>query len=193
MTALGWVVVALLAIAVVWLGLATVGLVREVSGLRAEVAALGSLRAPLLLDGGLPVGAREPGWSIETDTGRADVDTLAGQRHLVVFADAECESCAGLMPELARAAAAGAIPTAVVVGRAGDTVPATWRGARVVAGTERDRSVSEAFGVEVSPHVFVIDEGGAIVAQGGAVTLADVERLVHDAQGIRIVPGAAGG
>jgi hypothetical protein len=191
-TPIGWVVAALLAIAVVWLGLATVGLVREVSALREEVAALGAT-ATIHLDGGLPVGAREPGWAIETDTGVAGADTLSGLRHLVVFADAGCESCAGLLPELARAAAAGVVPTVVVVGRAGDTVPATWRGARVVAGTERDRSVSDAFGVEVSPHVFVIDEGGAIVAQGGAVTLADVERLVHGAQGIRIVPGAAGG
>ena len=81
----------------------------------------------------------------------------------------------------------------VVVGRAGDAVPAAWRRARVVAGSERGRSVSDAFGVEVSPHVFVIDEGGAIVAQGGAVTLQDVEALVRGAQGIRIVPGAAGG
>ena len=63
----------------------------------------------------------------------------------------------------------------------------------VVAGVERDREVSDAFRVEVSPHVFVIDEGDAVVAQVGAVTLADVEALVRGAQGIQIVPGATGG
>jgi len=52
--------------------------------------------------------------------------------------------------------------------------------------------VSDAFRVDASPHVFVIDEGDAVVAQGGALTLADVEALVRGADGIRIV-GAAGG
>ena len=41
--------------------------------------------------------------------------------------------------------------------------------------------------------MFVIDEGDAVVAQGGAVTLADVEALVRGARGIQIVPGATGG
>jgi hypothetical protein len=39
----------------------------------------------------------------------------------------------------------------------------------------------------VSPHLFVIDEGGAIVAQGGAATLADVETLVREGRGIQVV------
>jgi hypothetical protein len=47
--------------------------------------------------------------------------------------------------------------------------------------------------VDASPHVFVIDEQGAVVAQGGAVSLPDVEALVRDAAGIRIVPGASHG
>ena len=102
-----------------------------------------------------------------------------------------------MVPAVVRAAAAGALPPLAVVGRGRpDATPAGWRGedrARVVAGVERDREVSDAFRVEVSPHVFVIDEGGAIVAQGGAVTLADVEALVRGAQGIRMFPGADGG
>ena len=59
----------------------------------------------------------------------------------------------------------------------------------MIAGRERERDVSDAYLVDASPHVFVIDEQGAVVAQGGAVSLADVESLVRDAEGIRIVPG----
>ena len=51
--------------------------------------------------------------------------------------------------------------------------------------------VSEAFGVDVSPFVFVVDEGGSVVARSGVATLDDVLRLVRDAEGVRIV--AAGG
>ena len=54
---------------------------------------------------------------------------------------------------------------------------------------ERDE-VSDAFRVEVSPHIFVIDEGGAIVAQGGAASLEDVEALVREGRGIQVLPGA---
>ena len=51
--------------------------------------------------------------------------------------------------------------------------------------------MSEAYGVDVSPFVFVIDEGGSVVARGGAVTLDDVLALVREAEGVRIM--AAGG
>jgi hypothetical protein len=72
-------------------------------------------------------------------------------------------------------------------------VPPTWSGPGIAAGREHDRDASDAYRVDVSPHVFVLDEEGAIVAQGGAVALADVEALVRDGQGIRIVPGASHG
>jgi hypothetical protein len=45
----------------------------------------------------------------------------------------------------------------------------------------------------VSPHLFVIDEGGAIVAQGGAASLADVEALVREGRGIQVLPEAGDG
>jgi phosphoribosylformimino-5-aminoimidazole carboxamide ribonucleotide (ProFAR) isomerase len=41
--------------------------------------------------------------------------------------------------------------------------------------------------------VFVIDEGGAIVARGGVADLRDVEALVEAGRGITIVGDAADG
>ena len=44
-----------------------------------------------------------------------------------------------------------------------------------MVGVERDAEVSEAFGTEVSPHAFVIDEGGNFY--GRRVAFDFIERL----------------
>ena len=191
MTAAGWVVMAVLAAAVVWVGLALTGLVREVARLREQVEAMSG--GSIHLDGGVPVGTRAPAWSLETADGPVASDGFVGRRHLLVFADADCRTCDELMPAAVQAAGAGTVPPMVIVGRDGSAIPSSWRGPHVVAGAERDRAVSDAFRVDVSPHVFVLDEQGSVVAQGGVVTLRDVEALVRDAQGIRIVPGSGDG
>jgi hypothetical protein len=196
-SAAGWIVAAVLGIALVWIGLALAGAVRELAALRERVEALESAGAPIHLDGGLPIGSAEPSWAVTAPDGAVVASSaLAGRRHLVVFADADCRACDELVPAVVRAAAAGSLPPLALVGRGRpEATPSSWRAedlARVVTGVETGREVSDAFRVEVSPHVFVIDEGDAVVAQGGAVTLADVEALVRGADGIRIV-GAAGG
>jgi hypothetical protein len=187
MTPMVWLVLSVLVVAVVWLGFAMAGLLREVTALREEIQALTS--APIHLAGGLAVGTRVPAWAL----GDVSSASMAGQRHLIVFADADCATCHELVPPLVDAAAAGAVPPTVIVGRDGRDLPPSWRGPQVLAGVERDRAISDAFEVEISPHLFLIDEGGAVVAQGGATTLEDAEALVRSADGIRIVPGAAGG
>ena len=194
----GWILAAVLGAVLVWLGLALAGAVRQLSELRERVEALEVTAGPIHLDAGLAIGSPEPPWSLTTPDGSTAASSmLAGRRHLVLFADADCSACDDVVPAVVRAAAAGALPPLALVGRGRpDATPMTWRGedsARVVTGVERDREVSDAFRVEVSPHVFVIDESDAVVAQGGAVTLADVEALVRGAQGIRIVPGGPGG
>jgi hypothetical protein len=193
MTLAGWLIAAALAVLLGWLGLALVGVVRELSRLRERVAALESEAEPVHVGSGLAVGRRAPTWSITTAAGdEVTSASVAGTRYLLVFADADCRACDVLVPSLVRASAAGALPRAVIVGR-GDaaTMPASWRSG--ASGVERDGVVSEAFEVEVSPHVFVVDEGGSIVAQGGAVDLPDVEALVGAGRGIQIVSGAADG
>lgn len=197
MSAAGWIVAAVLCVALIWIGLALAGAVRELAALRERVDALEGAAAPIHLDGGLPIGSAEPLWSVTAPDGAVVASSaLAGRRHLVVFADADCRACDELVPAVVRAAAAGALPPLALVGRGRpDATPEAWRGddpARVVVGVERAREVSDAFRVDVSPHVFLIDEGEAVVAQGGARTLADVEALVRGADGIRIV-GASGG
>jgi hypothetical protein len=197
MSVAGWIVAAVLCVALIWIGLALAGAVRELAALRERVDALEGAAAPIHLDGGLPIGSAEPSWSVTAPDGAVVASSaLAGRRHLVVFADADCRACDELVPAVVRAAAAGSLPPLALVGRGRpEATPSSWRAddpARVVAGVEAAREVSDAFRVDASPHVFVIDEGDAVVAQGGALTLADVEALVRGADGIRIV-GAAGG
>jgi len=199
MSAIGWFVAAALAGAVGWLALALVGTVRELDSVRAE---LGTVRARLdAIDAGaaprreLAVGADAPSWRIATADGEVvSSSTFAARRHLLLFADAGCRACDDLVPEVVGAAAAGVLPPVAVVGR-GDAsaTPPSWRAAdvRVRVGTERADEVSTAFGVDVSPTVVVVDEGGAVVARGPVATMEDVRELLGQAAGVRIV--AAGG
>jgi hypothetical protein len=196
MSGLVWVAVGTLVVVVVWLGLALVGAVRELGTLRGRVDALEAAGAPTTrLETGLAVGAPAPAWTIATPGGGvASSSSFEGRRHLLVFADATCRACDDLVPAVIAAASRGTVPPLAVIGR-GDaaSTPGPWRAAdvRVRIGSERGDEVSEAYGVDVSPFVFVIDEGGSVVARGGAATVDDVLALVRDAEGVRIV--AAGG
>lgn len=203
MNGLGWIVVAALGVAVVWLGLALAGAVREMAALRQRVAALesagtaasGAGAGPVHLASGLSVGASTPAWRMETpDGGTATSAAFTGRRHLLVFADPDCRACDDLVPSVVRAAEDGDLPPVAVIGRGEPAAtPASWRpgsAERVAVGCERDGAVATAFRVDVSPHVFVIDEGGFVVAQGGAKDLDGVRALLREGEGIRIVSGA---
>jgi hypothetical protein len=191
-----WVAVGTLVVVVVWLGLALVGAVRELGTLRGRVDALEAAGTPTTyLETGLAVGAPAPAWTIATSGGGvASSSAFDGRRHLLVFADATCRACEDLVPAVITAASGGTVPPLAVIGR-GDaaSTPGPWRAAdvRVRIGSEPGDEVSEAYRVDVSPFVFVIDEGGSVVARGGAATLDDVLALVREAEGVRIV--AAGG
>jgi len=198
MTSIGWLALVVLIAVLAWLGFALVGVVRELAVLRERIGALEGATDPIRLDGGLPIGSPAPAWSITAPDGEAVTSSAwSGRRHVVVFADADCRACDELIPAVVGAATDGALPPVAVIGRGRpDRTPTDWVGAdraRVLAGVEAGRVVSDAFGVQVSPHVFVVDEGDAVVAQGGAASLADVAALVRDAQGIRIVPGDVDG
>jgi len=188
MSLLGWVVVALLFALMLWLGFALIALIRTQAGLRARIEDLEEAIAPIRLEGGLPVGRTAPDWKIVTsDGGSLAAASLAGTRHILLFADTSCRACDEVVPAAVDAATNGTLPPVVVIAREdGGAMPSSWEGPRT--GVEHGDEVSEAFRVEVSPHLFVIDEGGAIVAQGGAATLADVESLVREAQGIQVLP-----
>ena len=190
MSLLGWVLVALLFALVLWLGFALIALIRTQAGLRARIEDLEATIAPIRLEGGLAVGRTAPDWAIDiADGGSLAAASLAGTRHVLLFADTSCRACDDLVPAAVEASATGALPPVVVIAREDDAaMPVSWAGRWT--GVEHGDEVSEAFHVDVSPHLFVIDEGGAIVAQGGAATLADVEALVREGSGIQVLPEA---
>jgi hypothetical protein len=203
-----WVAVAVLGIALVFLALVLAAAVRRIDGLRAEVAALSErLDPPDGLEGGLvhpasglPVGAAAPVVEGERiDGGRWSSSAWAGRRHVVAFADPGCLACEDLVPALLEGAAAGEVPGTVVIGDASSGAwPATWSpplGAddHVVVLADVGGEMAGAFDSGFTPHVFIVDEGGAVTAQGPADTLDAVRALVRESEGIRIVrPGASG-
>jgi len=188
MSLIGWIVVVLLFALVLWLGFALIALIRTQAGLRARIEDLEASIAPIRLDGGLPVGRTAPDWEIAAaDGGSLAATSLAGTRHVLLFADTSCRACDDVVPAAVAAAEAGTLPRVVVIARDADSeMPPSWSGPWT--GVEHQGDVSAAFRVDVSPHLFVIDEGGAIVAQGGAATLTDVEALVREGQGIQVLP-----
>jgi hypothetical protein len=191
MTVPGWVLLGTSTAVVVWLALALVGVVRELAALRSRVDEL-EAATPVRVGEGLGVGRRAPGWAITTPDG-AEVrsEALAGERHLLVFADADCRACDELVPDVVAAATERAVPATTVIGRGDPTMlPPSWR--TPTSGIDRADVVSEAFHVDVTPYVFVVDEGGVIVAQGGATDLRDVERMVAAADAITILGEADG-
>lgn len=193
MSFIGWTVVAVLFALVLWLGFALIAMIRTQAGLRARIEDLEASVAPIRLEGGLAVGRTAPDWEIATvDGGSLAAASLAGTRHVLLFADTSCRACDDVVPAAVAAADAGALPPVVVIAREdGTAIPPSWAGRWT--GVEHGDAVSDAFRVEVSPHVFVIDQGGAIVAQGGAATLADVEALVREGRGIQVLPGSGDG
>ena len=176
MSAPAWIAACLLLVVVIWVGLALIGAVREIADLRDRVDALeASGASPSHVGGGLAVGTLAPAWSIVTPGGEvASSSAFAGRRHLLVFADATCRACDDVVPELVAAAGRGTVPALAVIGRGdAEATPEPWRAAdvRVRIGSERGHEVSEAFGVDVSPFVFVVDEGGSVVARSGVAGL----------------------
>jgi hypothetical protein len=193
MSIIGWIAVGLLFVLVLWLGFALIAMIRTQAGLRARIEDLEASTAPIRSFGGLPVGRTAPDWQIAAvDGGSLSAGAFAGTRHILLFADTSCRACDDVVPPAVAAAEAGTVPPVVVIARKDDVaIPASWTGRWT--GVEHNDEVSDVFHVEVSPHLFVIDEGGAIVAQGGAATLADVEALVREGRGIQVLPEAGDG
>jgi hypothetical protein len=196
MTAL-WIAVVVLGALVAFLGLALAGVIRRLDELRRsveEVRRADAASPDVELSAGLPVGSAAPSFRAPREGGgRFASSDLGGSLHLVLFADPSCEACDALVPELIRAAAAEDIPPTLVVGASGSAWPAGWMPPpdtedRVGVVRDEGGGISRAFASAFSPHVFVVDEGGSITAQGPAGTLADVRLLLRDAESIRIVP-----
>jgi hypothetical protein len=181
-----WIGLALCIAGVAFLAFVLAGALRSMDDLRGRLADVES-RSPDSPDGGLPVGAAAP--PVEgrgTGGERVASSSLSGTRHLVAFADPDCAACARLVPELVRD---GPLPGIVVTDAA--DVPPTWRprsGGRIAVIVDGDE-IAGRYATEIRPHVFVVDEGGSIVAQAPAGTLDEVRALVAEASAVRIVAG----
>ncbi len=189
------IAIGVLVVAVVFLGLVLAGAVRSMDDLGRRVKALeeGGGR-PHRLPGGLSIGAPEPSFDLATlESGRVRSAALSGRSHVIALADPGCEACDELVPQLLAAAAAERVPPVVAI--AGSSrVPGGWSApvganGRAIVALDPDGTTAEAFGSDFTPHVFVVDAGGSIAAHGPAGNVAEVGRLLRDADGIRIVPG----
>jgi hypothetical protein len=191
------IAVGVLAVALVFVALVLAGVVRSMAELGRRVTALEEDATwPHRLAGGLSIGAPAPSLDLETvDGGRFRSVALSGRSHVIALADPGCEACEDLVPELLSAAAAERVPPVVAI--AGSSrVPDGWFppvGATGIAvvGLDPDGTAAEAFGSGFTPHVFIVDAGGSIAAHGPASSLADVGRLIRDADGIGIVAQGA--
>jgi hypothetical protein len=181
-TALPWVLVVVLTALLTWLLFALSGATRTIADLRARTTA-GAARP---MSTGLHAGTRAP-----SIAGLAE-DHVRGARHLVVFVDPDCEACDRLVPDLIASASDRSLPHTVLVSVGEPSEhPSTWRAAaaRSELVVERDRSVSDAYLVDVTPTAFLVDEGGVIVASTPVATIDDVRRIVADSRGVRVAPG----
>jgi hypothetical protein len=185
-----WIAVAVLGVGIVFTALALAGAVRRIDELRKEMNALASATSEIEHPAsGLPVGSSAPAFEADRlDGERFASSELEGRKHLVVFAEPGCAACHVLVPDLVRAATLP--PTVVSLGRGSEPWPDDWHppaGADIAVVRDPDGTVAEAFHAGFTPHVFVIDEGGAVSAQGPADSLDAVRTLLREADAIQIV------
>jgi hypothetical protein len=177
-TAVLWIAVAVLSSAVIFLLLALSGATRTVASLKRSLDGNGADDV-IRLRSGLAVGTEAP-------VIKSASAVMSGRRHLVVFADPDCSACEMLIPPLLTSA--GHIPV-LLVGRSENGWPERWlpaAGGDVVV-FDPDEHIADAYAVGFTPHVFVVDEGGSISAQGPADSVEMVERLVREGAGIKII------
>lgn len=186
MTALLMIVVLATLAAVLALGVVVAAMLRSLTRLRTEVAAV---RAQSLdpLDGGLPVGAPAPPIeAVALDGSRYTGERWRGALRLVAFAHPGCPPCENLVPELIDGCEDGTLPPAIVVSRGpAEEQPARWRTetGRTDLVTEHGDDVARRFDSFVTPHVFVLTARDRIGARGVATTVEDVRQLVARATG----------
>jgi hypothetical protein len=187
LTVVLWISVAVLAAAVIFLGLALIGATRTVERLRRD---LDDQAGTDLVHHktGLSVGSPTPPLAGVDASGRpTDTSALSGRRHMVVFAEPGCRACEALVPELLRGEAH--MPLALV-GHSTVGWPEAWRpsAAEVQIVFDPEETIGDAFAVGFTPWIFVVDEGGSVAAQGSAETIDAVWALMREAATLRIVP-----
>jgi hypothetical protein len=178
-----WIGLGLALGAVVFLAFVLAGALRSMDDLRARLADI-EARSAVAPGRGLSVGSPAPPIEGVAPGAGVDAPRLSGVRHLVAFADPDCAACARLVPDLLRDSP---LPGVIVSDAA--RVPAAWRARSDgrMAVVADGRSIADRYQADLRPQVFVVDEGGSIVASAPAGTLEDVRGLVDEAAGVRVV------
>lgn len=129
---------------------------------------------------GLPAGMVVPAFTAETIDGEIFTEReLRGQVHTVLFVGSRCPACSRIYSDLVT----GSVPPfasglVVVVDEddAHDLSSASDAGATVLV--QRQGSIAAIFESDRIPHVFVIDEHGAVRMTGSAADWRDMTELL---------------
>ena len=179
-----WIAVLVLAAITTLLTLVVSGLVQTLDELRVVDTALRSFGPK-----GLPVGSIAPPVSGTMPDGTEfDPAALVGRTHLVAFVSPDCAPCEPLLRDLSdRSRTKGLPPTIVVTRRSSKDQPALaglMDREDVIVLSEREDELSDRYRTHTTPHVFVVDEAGAIRAQGVANSVDSVRELIGQEVGV---------
>ena len=174
-----WIAILVLTALMIGLALVVSGLVQAMNELRSVDAAIASVRPK-----GLPPGSiAPPVTGALLGGGQFDPMSMAGRAHVVAFVSPDCEPCRPLIEDLTDAGAVRDLPPAVMVTRGGsaDDAPFAALAGRddVTVVVQGHDEVADRYQTHATPHVFVVDEEGIIVAQG----------IANDARAVRALAG----
>lgn len=188
-----WTVVTVLALLVLILTLLVIGLLRRATPVleRAErlLAAGGSAGA---LEG-LPVGALVDSFVVDAaDRQVPSTDVLTSPLSTVLFLSTHCEPCQRLSAEMAgRHWDNPSAPLVVVqsVDRGSDPLPVVADAVMYTQG--ESQPVSAAFGTNISPHAFVVESNGTVVAKVVPESLTQLWQVAAQAADVHRNAGSA--
>lgn len=178
---LPWIIAfALLTLCVLVTAALVLGTLRRISGVleQAEVR----LRDVTLMGGSGPAGL-EPGASLPTfraETLDRDLVTdadLRGAPAVLLFLSSDCPPCRALAHELRRRSDVG-IHLYVVLGRIDEARELRLTGLENIL-LQGDGQLSQAFKTRATPHAFVFDAAGALVAAGTPNTYDHLRNLTR--------------
>ena len=182
------ILLAAVAVALIFLLLVVLALVRQVDELDRRLTLVTMAIPGKVGRTGLRPGSSEPSFEGPTLPGGSFVSSdWSGREHLVLFAHPGCPPCETLFPELVPELRTGTLPPTVVIsqGLATDH-PAAWQeavgGDDLVVVLQEGTSIARRFETFVTPHLFVIDTQGRVAAQGIASTLGEANVIVKKAR-----------
>lgn len=144
-------------------------------------AAEGRLRElPAPGPGGLPIGAAVPPFAASTANGSAFSDAdLRGKISLVLFLSSGCPPCGVLADELSDAEAIPGTRLLVVLNDRSECLELGLSSALPIA-YQRNGEVSRAFQTTATPHAFLVDSRGVILASGTPNSRKALRDLVEE-------------